>query len=157
MKGNEKTMMNERMTISFDMDGTISNFYGVDGWLDDLINFNTRPYREAKPLVNMSALARQINRLQKKGYFFEIISWCSKAGNEDFDAETAKVKMEWLEKHLPSVHWDKINIVPYGVKKSTVGSYGILFDDEKPNRDDWDKYSFKAYDETKIFEVLRGL
>ena len=43
--------------IYFDMDGTIANFYGVDGWLDDLINERTRPYAQARPLVNMNALA----------------------------------------------------------------------------------------------------
>ena len=42
--------------INFDMDGTIANLYGVEGWLDDLENFRTRPYEQAKPLVNMRIL-----------------------------------------------------------------------------------------------------
>ena len=44
--------------INFDMDGTIANFYGVDGWLDYLMNKDVTPYKEAKPLINFSALAR---------------------------------------------------------------------------------------------------
>ena len=44
--------------IYFDMDGTIANFYGVDGWLNDLINENTNffcsgsivPFKGAKPI-----------------------------------------------------------------------------------------------------------
>ena len=52
--------------INFDLDGTIADLYGVDGWLNDLINGDTRPYDIAKPLVNMSALARRLNSLQKK-------------------------------------------------------------------------------------------
>ena len=55
--------MSERI-INFDMDGTIADLYGVDGWLNDLINGDTRPYDIAKPLVNMSALARRLNALQ---------------------------------------------------------------------------------------------
>ena len=46
------------MTIWFDMDGTIADLYGVDGWLDNLINEDTRPYDIAKPLVNMAYLSR---------------------------------------------------------------------------------------------------
>ena len=61
--------------INFDMDGTIADLYGVDGWLDDLINGNTRPYDIAKPLLNMSALARVLNKLQRLGYKINIISW----------------------------------------------------------------------------------
>ena len=37
-KEEDKTMTK---AIYFDMDGTIANFYGVDGWLNDLINENT--------------------------------------------------------------------------------------------------------------------
>ena len=44
--------MVEKM-ICFDMDGTIADLYGVDGWLDDLINKSARPYEVAKPLVNL--------------------------------------------------------------------------------------------------------
>ena len=40
--------------IFFDMDGTIADLYGVDGWLDDLRAERVRPYAEAKPLVNLS-------------------------------------------------------------------------------------------------------
>ena len=29
------------MTVYFDMDGTIANFYGVENWLEYLINENT--------------------------------------------------------------------------------------------------------------------
>lgn len=34
----------------FDMDGTIANFYGVDGWLDCLTAHDPRPYAVAEPL-----------------------------------------------------------------------------------------------------------
>ena len=30
------------MRICFDMDGTIADLYGVEGWLDDLISENVR-------------------------------------------------------------------------------------------------------------------
>ena len=76
--------------INFDMDGTIADLYGVDGWLNDLINGDTRPYDIAKPLVNMSALARRLNTLQRKGYIINIISWTSKSGTAEYN-ERVKV------------------------------------------------------------------
>lgn len=143
-------MMNE---INFDMDGTLANFYGVEGWLNDLINSNSRPYAIAKPLFNFSALARQIHRLQNLGYKVNIISWLSKSGTEAFNAEVTAVKMTWLAKHLPSVQFDRITIVEYGTPKSTCGN-GILFDDEERNRNEWKGI---AYDVENILEVLKGL
>jgi len=139
--------------INFDMDGTIANFYGVEGWLDCLMASDATPYKVAKPLVNMSVLARYLNRLQRKGYSINIISWLSKSGTKEFNKEVTSAKLGWLRKHLPSVKWDKINIVPYGTPKQTLGN-GILFDDEKPNRDNW---IGTAYDVDNILGVLRTL
>ena len=51
--------------IYFDMDGTIADLYGVDGWLDMLINEDATPYIKANPLVRLATLARMLNRLQR--------------------------------------------------------------------------------------------
>lgn len=53
-------------TLVFDMDGTIADFYGVDGWLDDLHASNPRPYEEALPLWDMIELVDVLNRLREK-------------------------------------------------------------------------------------------
>ena len=142
--------------IYFDMDGTIANFYGVDGWLNDLINERTRPYAQARPLVNMNVLARRLNNLQKKGFKIGIVSWLSKSGTESFNKAVTETKLAWLSKHLHSVKWDEIKIVPYGVPKSEVveNSNGILFDDEEPNRKNW---KGQAFDESKIMEILKAV
>ena len=139
--------------INFDMDGTLVNFYGVENWLGYLLENNPFPYIVAKPLVNMSALARVLNRLQKNGYKLQIISWLSKNSNANFDAAVTEAKIGWLKKHLPSVQWDAIKIVSYGTNKAELGE-GILFDDEKPNRDSWGN---NAYNVENIIEVLKSL
>lgn len=127
------------MTIYFDMDGTIANFYGVDGWLDYLEASDPTPYEVAEPLLNFSYMARLLNKIQKNGIEIGIISWLSKSGTEEFDMEVERVKSEWLYKHLPSVHWDKIHIVKYGYGKFNFATSedDILFDDEETNRTDW--------------------
>lgn len=141
--------------IYFDMDGTIANLYGVEGWLDDLIAENTRPYAEAKPLLNLSLLARYIHKAQKMGYIVGIISWLSKSGTPEYNKAVTAVKLEWLAKHLPSVEWDEIHIVKYGTPKSTCRSCpGILFDDEQRNLDEWGAGAVIA---SNLLEILRNL
>lgn len=139
------------MTINFDMDGTIADLYSFNGWLDCLLAFDPTPYVEAKPLLNLSVLARQLNKLQKAGYTLRVISWLSKNSCEEYDKAVTTAKMTWLKKHLPSVHWDEICIVAYGTPKSSCGD-GILFDDELKNRLEWQGI---AFDQTHILETLK--
>ena len=142
--------------IYFDMDGTIADLYGVENWLDYLIAGKTKPYREAKPLVDMRKLARLLNNLQEQGWTIGIISWLAKSGSDEYGDKVAKAKEKWLAKHLGSVQFDEIKIVPYGTPKQHSVDFpaGILFDDEKPNRENW---AGVAYDVTNILETLKGL
>lgn len=139
--------------IWFDMDGTIADLYGVEGWLNMLRNEDTTPYAHAKPLVNMQALARVLNNLIDKGWKVGVISWLSKNGTNEYNEKVARVKREWLAKHLKSVNFATIDIVEYGTPKQ-LNRNGILFDDEEPNRENW---LGVAYNIENIIEVLKGL
>lgn len=139
--------------ICFDMDGTIADLYGVEGWLADLRAERVRPYAEARPLLNLALLARLLNRLTTFGYSVKIISWTSRGGSNEYNAAVAEVKRAWIARHLPSVHFSEIIIVPYGTPKQTLGR-GILFDDEAQNREAWGE---GAHDETEIFATLKAL
>ena len=57
-----------KTTIWFDMDGTIADLYSVDGWLEDLLAFNTRPYEQAKIMYNQLSLLEVMAELKYKGY-----------------------------------------------------------------------------------------
>lgn len=141
------------MTIWFDMDGTLADLYGQKGWLADLEEEREKPYRNAKPLLNLQALARVLNRLQRQGYKIGIISWLSRGGSIEYGERVAQAKRKWLAEHLASVKWNAIHIVPYGLAKQN-GRDGILFDDEERNRKAWNGI---AYDETEIIKRLRAL
>ena len=143
-------------TINFDMDGTIADLYGVENWLDDLIASSPRPYEVAKPLLNLSALARRLNALQRQGYRIAIISWLSKSGTAEYNKAVTKAKIDWLTTHLASVRFDEIHIVEYGTPKQNFlhDATDILFDDEEKNRLAW---TGNAYDVGNILEVLREL
>lgn len=144
------------MRICFDMDGTIANLYGVDGWLAMIINQDATAYKVAETLVNMNSLARLLNKLQKKGYEIGVISWLAKNGTADFNEEVTNAKKEWLAKHLKSVRFDFVEIVPYGTDKNIVRktTTDILFDDEEGNRERWEGI---AYNVENILEVLKAL
>ena len=147
-------MKNMNITINFDMDGTIADLYGVENWLEMLIAEDTTPYAEALPLLRLSTLARKLNALQRSGYDLAIISWLSKSGSDAYNEAVTAVKLNWLKKHLPSVNWDRITIVPYGTPKQNFceNPLDILFDDEAKNRDNW---IGRAYDVQNIMEILR--
>ena len=142
--------------IYFDMDGTIANFYGVNGWLDYLKAEDATPYAAAAPLLRLSALAKVLNNLQRKGYTIGIVSWLAKNSTTEFDEKVTTTKIQWLKAHLKSVHFDEIHIVKYGTPKEEVVNFpnGILFDDEEHNRETWQGV---AHDVNNILEILKGL
>ena len=144
------------MRINFDMDGTSANFYGVENWLDYLKAEDTKPYEIAKPLFNFSAFARLLNKAKRNGYEIAVISWTSKNGSAEYDKAVESAKREWLAKHLPSVEWDEITVVPYGTPKDNFrkSADDVLFDDEEPNRKAWNG---KAYDVSNILEILKEI
>lgn len=154
-KKNQKIKITVKV-LNFDMDGTIANLYGVDNWLDYLINHDPTPYKEAKPLVNMNSLAKIINRLQREGYILNIVSWLAKNSDSVYDNKVIEAKKKWLKKHLASVNFDNIIIVPYGTPKHELAN-GVLFDDEKCNRDRWNEHNEKAFDVDNLIEILKAL
>ena len=145
-------------TINFDMDGTLADLYAVDDWLSKLRAYDATPYEDAVPLVNLSSLAFYIHKAQKNGWRVNIISWLSKEPSADYDEEVAEAKLDWLAEHLPSVQFDEIFIVPYGTPKASLAS-GVLFDDERPNREAWNKASGDnvAFDAAGLLEILPEL
>ena len=144
------------MTIYFDMDGTIADLYGVENWLDYLINSDATPYKVAKPLINLNSLARVLNNKQKKGVKIGVISWLSKNGSDEYNELVTRAKIEWLKKHLKSVNFDEVHIVKYGTPKVQFKKNfaDVLFDDECGNRNEWGE---NAFDVNDILEILKGM
>ena len=140
-------------TIWLDMDGTFVNLYAVDGWLPMLIAEDVTPYVVAKPMFNMSLLARLLNKAQRNGYRLGVISWTSKGGSKSYNEAVAAAKRKWLARHLRSVNFNHIDIVGYGTPKQA-GRNGILFDDEEPNRANWNG---EAHEPCSLIEFLKTL
>lgn len=142
------------MRIWFDMDGTIADLYGVIDWLPMLRAYDPTPYAIAKPLVNLSRLARALNRLQALGHEIGIISWLSRESTDEYDEMVANAKRFWLQHHMPSVHWNTIHIVQYGRNKWETCEEGIIFDDDSRVREAW---GGEAHTPDEIFQILNEI
>lgn len=131
-------MANEKILV-FDMDGTIADFYGVNGWLEYLEEQNPTPYIIAEPLYDMELLTSLLQILKFKGWKIVITSWLAKDSTKDFDKEVRKAKKEWLEEY--NFPFDEIHLVKYGTTKANctrkLGGYQILVDDNEQVRNGW--------------------
>ena len=148
-----------KRTLVFDMDGTIADFYGVQGWLEDIRNGNPRPYIVAKPLYNMDILISILNLLKLQDWEIVVTSWLAKESTKEFDELTRVAKKEWLEKY--NFPFDEIHFVKYGTTKANCtrkkGGYQILVDDNEQVRNGWHLGSTINANENIIDELLKLL
>lgn len=125
--------------LVFDMDGTIADLYGVEGWLEDLETYKTRPYEIAKPIYDMNELNETLQKLQKLGWQIVITTWLAMNATKEYDKAVAKAKKEWLAKY--NFPYDEIHCVKYGTTKANCtrkkADFQILIDDNKKVRDGW--------------------
>lgn len=84
------------MKIWFDMDGTIVDLYGVNNWLEMLIAEDETPYAIAKPIVNLSLLARLLNKVQRNGYEICVVTALAKNSTADYDEKVRNAKSSGL-------------------------------------------------------------
>lgn len=151
--------------IILDLDGTICNLYGVNGWLPMLQAENAAPYLIAKPLGDYKKLNGLLAALQGYGYAVEVVSWLAKGETtKQFDSAVRKNKRAWLRKYYPAIDLNNVHVVKHGTNKWRVSNYkgGILFDDESGNVHAWqrDTSSGKAVrikDETTLLDALESL
>lgn len=128
--------------IVWDMDGTIADLYGVDGWLEMLRAENPLPYEMAEPMWDMERLADIIRGLQAFGIEQRIVSWLSMGSSEQYKTEVRRTKREWLDEF--DFPYDHFHGVQYGATKAdSVRKYlaedetAILIDDSFKVREGW--------------------
>lgn len=143
--------------LVFDMDGTLADFYSVEGWLDDLHARNVRPYAEARPLVDMVELRNILLQLQDFGWHVVITSWLAKNSTRDYDNAVRIVKHNWLDTF--DFPYNELHFVKYGTTKADCtrkyGGRQVLFDDNEKVRNGW--HLGEAIDAVDMMEYLKGL
>lgn len=133
--------MNKKGMICFDMDGTIANLYGVNGWLESLRAENPMPYVVAEPMWDMERLVDVLNKLIAQGWEVRVISWLAKDASPEYNEAVRAAKIWWLNHyHFP---YQKAHLVAYGTTKANAirnaaekGS-AILIDDNAKVRKGW--------------------
>ena len=148
--------------IVWDMDGTMADLYGVDGWLEMLRNENPLPYEIAKPLWDMERLANIIRGLQAIGVEQRIVTWLSMDSSEEYKREVRTAKREWLE-HF-DFPFDHFHGVQYGATKAdSVRKFladdeeAILIDDSAKVRKGWHLGETVDPTEVDIIDFLEAL
>ena len=146
--------------IYFDMDGTIAALFYVKNWREQVTDHNAEPFRVCKPLLSVTALSEQINRLQTEGYTIGVITYATmeEDNTSEWFNEVKEAKLFWLKKWLGKVTFDEVHIVSHNIPKYSLGE-GILFDDSRKNREEWNSAKTEniAYAPKQIFEILKSL
>lgn len=126
--------------ICVDMDGTIADLYGVEGWLEMLATEDSSPYIVAEPLVDMARFNSICDKLISNGWEVRVISWLAKDSSENYKAAVRAAKLWWLNHY--NVNLTGIHLVAYGTTKAdcvrrAFGGEKILIDDNAKIRDGW--------------------
>jgi hydroxymethylpyrimidine pyrophosphatase-like HAD family hydrolase len=148
--------------ICFDMDGTIANLYGVQGWLEMVENENPKPYEIAKPMWNMVELNEILRELQKQDIEIRIITWLAKDSTENYKEKTRQAKLQWLANQ--GFPFNNFHGVAYGTTKANairkyleLGEQAILIDDNAQIRQGWNVGDTIDPTTENIIDILKAL
>ena len=119
-------------TIYFDLDGTIADLYGFNGWLECLQNEQTTPYTEAGLLVDGEQFRNFLAAGKAAGVLFGVISWGAKNASKDYQKAIKRTKIDWLKKNDLLQYFSELHVVKYGTPKNRTAKNrtGVLIDDE---------------------------
>ena len=142
-------------TIYFDMDGTIADLYGYEGWLEMLRAEDTTPYEDCNVITDVTKLRQVFAELVAAGFTLGVISWGAMGGSREYCKRTRKAKIAWCEKYFPNT-FTEYHVVKYGTPKHYVGKVknAILVDDNSDVRQAWRGHTIDASDPANtIFEL----
>ena len=126
-------------TLVFDMDGTLVDLYGVEGWLEALRNGDPTPYKTAKPLYDMDKLRDLLLLFKDLGWEIVVTTWLAKGSDKFYDALVREAKIAWLN-HF-NFPYDEIHLVKYGTTKANCtrakGGFQVLVDDNDKILSGW--------------------
>lgn len=142
--------------IYFDMDGTIADLYGYEGWLEMLQAENTEPYEKCGVLVDAEELREVLNQFMMLGVKIGVISWSAMNGSKDYNKRTRKAKKNWCDEFFADI-FTEFHVVKYGTPKHRVAKEkdSILVDDNAEVRQAWKGKTIDANE--NIISLLKEL
>lgn len=149
----------ETKVLVFDMDGTIADLYGVEGWKEMLDGFDPTPYIEAEPMWNMAELVETLNELKTLGYMVIITSWLAINSTREYDKAVRTAKKNWLDNF--DFPYDELHLVKYGTTKANctrkLGGTQTLIDDNAKVREGWNLGNTIDPTNEDLIETLKAL
>lgn len=146
-------------TLCFDLDGTVAALYNVHRWLEALQAEDAAPYYNAAERYDLDYLNDLLELYKACGGHIVVLTWLAKGElSEGFKRASSAAKMLWLRENLPAI--EDVRTLDYGTPKWTcVQSVknAILFDDELPNRIQWQRHGGKAYTPSRILQTIERL
>lgn len=149
----------ETKVLVFDMDGTIADLYGVEGWKEMLDGFDPTPYIEAEPMWDMEELVEILNELKTLGYMVIVTSWLALHTTKEYDKAVRTAKKNWLNNF--DFPYDELHLVKYGTTKANctrkLGGTQILIDDNAKVREGWNLGNTIDPTNEDLIETLKAL
>lgn len=149
----------ETKVLVFDMDGTIADLYGVEGWKEMLDGFDPTPYIEAEPIWDMEELVEILNELKTLGYMVIVTSWLALHTTKEYDKAVRTAKKNWLNNF--DFPYDELHLVKYGTTKANctrkLGGTQILIDDNAKVREGWNLGNTIDPTNEDLIETLKAL
>lgn len=144
--------------IYFDMDGTIADLYGYEGWLELLRAEDTTPYEKCQVIFDLEELREIFASLLAAGFMLGIISWGAMGGSREYCKRTRKAKKAWCDEYFPGM-FSEFHVVKYGTPKHYVRKIkdSILVDDNSDVRTAWKGQTIDASNSAQMVAALREL
>ena len=133
--------------VYFDMDGTISDLYGVSNIFNRLDSLDASVYYEAKPINKYIDMLKEFHNM---GYKVIILSCLGMISEKQFDIDTINNKNKWLDEYVGDKYIDERIYLPYTKhKEQYIAEYGILVDDDDKVLMNWNYDRIKAINNNK--------
>lgn len=124
----------------FDMDGTVADLYGSEGWLDKLRAEEPGVYDDLRPLYDPEKLRAVCLTLMGQGWQLGIITWLGMGASDEYEERSTEEKKLWRDKYMPYI--TEFHAQRYGTPKQYAparrAGIMILVDDNKDVREMWD-------------------
>lgn len=101
--------------IFFDMDGTVADLYGRDGWLESIQNEEAGLFLNLEPLHDTEAFDEMAMNLISNGWSIGIITWLPMNASFQYMETVAKEKWLWAQRFMPYI--SEFHAIPYGMPK----------------------------------------
>ena len=123
----------KKTIVYLDMDGTIANLYGLENWLERLLNEDKTVFIDCEPLTTEKHLL-SLYPLEK--YDIRILSMTPKNASQAYCKSVEQQKNIWLDKYFPQLK--KRIYMKYGYNKNLKNSKNaILIDDNAKIRENY--------------------